>query len=144
MYVSNVDGEATSELSQTQYELNIVFQCPVSLADNLMYNFERSFTEYCLNHHLSMLGRAITQVVSRRLPTAEVRARAQIKSCGICGGQSGSGAGFLRVLRFPLPVFIPPTAPYSSSSSSTIWGWYDRPISGRRITWTQPHPTPRN
>jgi hypothetical protein len=32
-------------------------------------------------------------------------------SCGICGGQSGTGAGFLRVLRFPLPILIPPTAP---------------------------------
>jgi hypothetical protein len=30
---------------------------------------------------------------------------------GFCGGQSGAGAGFLRVLRFPLPVFIPPIAP---------------------------------
>jgi hypothetical protein len=29
----------------------------------------------------------------------------------------GTGAGFLRVLRFPLPILIPPTAPYSSSSS---------------------------
>jgi hypothetical protein len=26
-------------------------------------------------------------------------------------------AGFLRVLRFPLPILIPPTAPHSSSSS---------------------------
>jgi hypothetical protein len=30
---------------------------------------------------------------------------------GFCGGQSGAGAGFLRVLRFPLPIFIPPIAP---------------------------------
>jgi hypothetical protein len=26
-------------------------------------------------------------------------------------GQSGAGVGFLRVLRFPLPIFIPPIAP---------------------------------
>jgi hypothetical protein len=32
---------------------------------------------------------------------------------GFCGGQSGAGAGFLRVLRFPLPNFIPPIAPES-------------------------------
>jgi hypothetical protein len=63
------------------------------------------------------LGRAIAQAVSRRLPTAEARVRAKVRSCGICGGQSGTGAGFLRVLRFPLPVLIPPTAPHSSSSS---------------------------
>jgi hypothetical protein len=30
---------------------------------------------------------------------------------GFCGEQSGAGAGFLRVLRFPLPIFIPPIAP---------------------------------
>jgi hypothetical protein len=39
-------------------------------------------------------GRAIAQAVGRWLPTAAlVRARAW--SCGICGGQSGAGAGFL-------------------------------------------------
>jgi hypothetical protein len=37
--------------------------------------------------------------------------------CEICGGQSGSEAGFLRVFRFPLPILIPPTASHSSSSS---------------------------
>jgi hypothetical protein len=30
---------------------------------------------------------------------------------GFCGGQSGAGVGFLRVLRFPLQIFIPPIAP---------------------------------
>jgi hypothetical protein len=73
---------------------------------------------------LSAKGRAIAQAVSRWLPTAAARVRAQIWSCGICGGQSGAGAGFLRVLRF-LPIFIPPTGP--QSPSSIIWGWYNRP-----------------
>jgi hypothetical protein len=36
---------------------------------------------------------------------------------GICGGQSVTGAGFLRIFRFPLPL-IPPTAPHSSSSGA--------------------------
>jgi hypothetical protein len=38
---------------------------------------------------------------------------ARVWSSGICGGQSGAGAGFLRELRFPLPIFIPPTSPSS-------------------------------
>jgi hypothetical protein len=59
------------------------------------------------------LGRAIAQAVSRWLPTAAGRVQAQVWSCGICGVQGGTGAGFLQVLRFPLPIFIPPVAPQS-------------------------------
>jgi hypothetical protein len=71
------------------------------------------------------LGRVIAQAVSRRLPTAAARVRAQIRSCGICGGRSGTGVGFLRVIRFPLPILIPPVAPHSSF---LIRGWYNRPV----------------
>jgi hypothetical protein len=70
-------------------------------------------------------GRTIAQAVSRWLLTA-ARVRVRVWSCGICGGHSGAWAGFLRVLRFPLPIFIPPIAP--QSSSSIIWGWYNRPV----------------
>jgi hypothetical protein len=56
-------------------------------------------------------GRAIAQAASRWLPTAAARVRSQVRSCGISGGQSGTEAGFLRVLRFPLPILILPTAP---------------------------------
>jgi hypothetical protein len=70
-------------------------------------------------------GRAIAQAVSRWLPIAVARVRSWVWSSGICGGQSGAGAGFLRVLRFPLPIFIPPIAP--QSPSPIIWGWYSRP-----------------
>jgi hypothetical protein len=69
--------------------------------------------------------RPIAQAVSRWLPTAAARVRARVWSCGICGGQSGAGTGFLRVIRFPLPIFIPPIAP--QSPSSIIWGLYNRP-----------------
>jgi hypothetical protein len=47
-------------------------------------------------------GRAISQAASCQLPTMSAQVRAQVKSCGVCGGQSGTGAGFLRVRRFPV------------------------------------------
>jgi hypothetical protein len=58
-------------------------------------------------------GRAIAQAVSRWPPTAAARVRARDWSIGICGGQSGARAGFLRVLRFPLQIRIPPISPSS-------------------------------
>jgi hypothetical protein len=41
----------------------------------------------------SNLGRAMAQAVSRRPATAEARFRSRVSPCGICGGQSGTGAG---------------------------------------------------
>jgi hypothetical protein len=70
-------------------------------------------------------GRAIAQAVSRWLPTAAARIRSRVWSSGICVGQSGAGADFLRVLRFPLPIFIPSVAP--QPPSPIIRGWYNRP-----------------
>jgi hypothetical protein len=86
-------------------------------------------------------GRDIAQAVSCWLPTEVARVRAQVRSRGIFGGESGTRVGFFQVLRFPLPILIPPTAPHSSS---IIRGWYNRPNSGRCTKWTQSHPTPRN
>jgi hypothetical protein len=80
--------------------------------------------KYLLDRRL--VGRAKAQAVSRWLPTAGARVRARVRICGICGGQSGTGACVLRVLRFSLPIFIPPIAP--QSPSSIIWGWHNRPI----------------
>jgi hypothetical protein len=63
---------------------------------------------------------------------------ARVWSCGICGGQSGAGTGFLRVLQFPLPFFIPPIAP--QSPSSIIWDLYNRPeVAAVPRDLVQPH-----
>jgi hypothetical protein len=71
-------------------------------------------------------GRAIAQVVSCWLPTVPTQVRTRVRSCGICSGRSGTGAGLLGVLQFPLPIFIPLIAP--QSPSSIIWGCYSRPV----------------
>jgi hypothetical protein len=91
--------------------------------------------------NLATQGRAIAQAVCRRLPTAAVRVQARVKSCGICGEQSDTEVGFLRVLRYSLLILIPPTAP---DSSSIIGGWYNKSVSGRCTKCTQFHPTSRN
>jgi hypothetical protein len=57
------------------------------------------------------IGRAVAQAVSRWLPTVAARVRVRAAR-GVYGGQSRTGAGFLRVLRFPLPI-IPPISPSS-------------------------------
>jgi hypothetical protein len=61
-----------------------------------------------------LCGRAIAEAVSRWLPTAAARVQSHVWLSGIYGGQSGVGAGFLRVLRFPM-LFIPPNSPSSQS-----------------------------
>jgi hypothetical protein len=48
---------------------------------------------------------------SRWLPTAEARVRSQVRVCGIYGAHSGTVAGFLRVLRFPMLILILVTVP---------------------------------
>jgi hypothetical protein len=42
----------------------------------------------------TVLGRAMSQAVSRRPLTAEARVRPLVSPCGICGGQSGTGTRF--------------------------------------------------
>jgi hypothetical protein len=60
-----------------------------------MHNIEKhAMTTICYSYVLVTFGRAIAQPVSRRLPTSEARFRSWVSSCGICGGQRGTGTGF--------------------------------------------------
>lgn len=56
-----------------------------------------------------------------QLPTAAAWVQFQVKSYGVCGAQSDTGEGFLKVLKFPLPFLIPATAPYSLMLSSALY-----------------------
>jgi hypothetical protein len=58
-------------------------------------------------------GRAIARAVSRRPSSSLVRFASQIKSCGICGEQSGAGALFLLAFLFTFLFLLPRTAPHS-------------------------------
>jgi hypothetical protein len=83
-------------------------------------NLQNTCCHYTCSHHphcphicsfISVKGRAVAQAVSHWLPIAAAQVRA-LAACGVCGGQSGTGAGFLRLLWFPLPT-IPPMSPSS-------------------------------
>jgi hypothetical protein len=74
--------------------------------------------------------RAVAHRVSRRLPTAETQVLALVRSCGIYGGQSGSGQAFTEyVLRFPLSLI------HSTNCVTIITiylqGWYKMSINCR-------------
>jgi hypothetical protein len=52
-----------------------------------------------------------------------------IRACGICGERNGTGAGFLRLFRLPLPILIPSTALYSLIIPlSTLYSLYTHSI----------------
>jgi hypothetical protein len=70
-------------------------------------------------------------VVSRRFPTAAVHL-SQVRLRGICCGESGTGAGFLRVPGFLLPILIPPSTLYKSINR----GWYNGPNNDLRAKGT--------
>jgi hypothetical protein len=137
-HVSTVEADIVFELKHCDEDCTAVLQgVPLRVG-------RRPAIHEVFKYNKVPVGRAIAQALSRRLSTATARVRAQVRSCAIFGEQTGTGTAFLLVLRFPLPVLIPPTAQYSSSSSSIIWGWLNRPNSGRSTKWTQSLPTPKN
>jgi hypothetical protein len=66
-----------------------------------------------------MSGRAVAQAVSCWLPIAEAGVRIRA-ACGVCGGQRGTEAGFLLVLRFLLAIISPISPSSESSGADTI------------------------
>jgi hypothetical protein len=84
-----------------------------------------------------LLGRAVAQAVRRWLPTAAARVRVQA-ACGVCGGQSGTGAGvFSEYFGFPCQISTP-----NFSIIIITRGWHDRSIGGPSAEWTQLDSTP--
>jgi hypothetical protein len=58
-------------------------------------------------------GRAVVQSISRWLPTAAARVRVRAKHVGFVVDKAALGQLFPQVLRFPLPIIIPPIVPSS-------------------------------
>jgi hypothetical protein len=89
------------------------------------------------------MDRAIAQVVSRWLPTLTAWVQSKVRSCGICGWQSGTGAGFLWVLWFHFPVLIPLTAPHSLVILLSRVGTIDQLVANvqSKVDSVSPHPT---
>jgi hypothetical protein len=59
-------------------------------------------------------------VVIHQLPTAAAWVQFQVRARGICGAQSGTGEGILRIFQFLVPYPIPVIAPYSLILSSIL------------------------
>jgi hypothetical protein len=66
-------------------------------------------------------GRDLAQAVCSWLPNAAARVRIRA-ACGVCCRHSGTGAGFHRVLQFPLPIIISPISPSSKSPGAGTLG----------------------
>jgi hypothetical protein len=111
MFIGGTFSEITVRALGTQRRnVDSVETCITGRTDLSVFRYSVTNTGLSINNRF---GRAIAQAVSRWLPTAAARVQTRARSSGICGRQSGTGAGFLRVLRFPLPIFIPPNSPSS-------------------------------
>jgi hypothetical protein len=91
--------------------------CVTSVVVSRTCSVERRLAPFQHYRHLIIrrisfeCGPCRSSAVRRLLPTAAARVRVRA-ACGVCGAQSGTGTGLLRVLRFPLPI-IPPISPLS-------------------------------
>jgi hypothetical protein len=75
------------------------------------------------------MGRTMAQAVSCRPLTAEVRLRARVNPCVICGGQSGTGTGFS-----PSSSVFP--CQYHSAvalQTHIIWGMHNIKVKGKAV-----------
>jgi hypothetical protein len=70
---------------------------------------------YCVNAYLMSIEffatqnvhtfrHVVTQTIGHWLVTAAAWFQSHVSSCGICGGQSGTGPGFLEVLQSPFSM----------------------------------------
>ena len=62
---------------------------------------------YCADE-LRLWGRVMAQAVSRKPPTAGAQFQSQESEGCICDGHSGTGIGFIQVLRSSSVSIIPP------------------------------------
>jgi hypothetical protein len=92
-------------------QLSAVQFLPLLLQENA-----KSFVTLKLVYHMINILWGSVELAHKSPSNLNSWVQARVWSCGICGGQSGAGAGFLQVLWFPLPIFIPPIAPQSPSS----------------------------
>jgi hypothetical protein len=76
-------------------------------------------------------GSAIALAAILWIPTAVARVRSHFRLREIYGGQSDTGAGFFRVLRLPLPILIPPTAPYSLTVLSLVYSGHSEELNNK-------------
>jgi hypothetical protein len=81
---------------------------------------------------------AIAQVVSRRFPTAAARVRSQVRSGHVefVPDENKLGQVFSEYFGFPCQFSFHRLLHIHHHLSSIIWGWYNRPNSGRRTKWT--------
>jgi hypothetical protein len=94
------------------------------LSDIFMSSYNESY--------IHKTGRAITQAVSRRLPAATARVRAQVRRGGICGGKMALGQVLFEYFDFPCQFSFHRLLHAHLSSGPGTKG----PDSGRSTKWT--------